>query len=235
MAHSQEDLANRLAEMARTLLAKPSVQESLDAIVAFTVGLVGPCEHAGILVVDKGDIRTAAATDARTARSDTLQAELGEGPCLDALTQAGTFEISDMRAEHRWPRYAAAAVDLGILSVLGYPLTGKGTLGALNLHASHPHAFDEHSREVGLVLAAQAGVALAWAHTEAQLREALRTRQTIGEAVGILMERLKLTSEQAYDVLVAASQGRNVKLRDLAEHISTTGENPDVPGLWAPH
>ena len=58
------------------------------------------------------------------------------------------------------------------------------------------------------------------------LQQALLSRDVIGQAKGILMERLKITPEDAFDVLRHASQHLNVKLRELAREITETGELP---------
>jgi transcriptional regulator with GAF, ATPase, and Fis domain len=222
------DLASRLADMARVLLGKRSVQETLHTIVEWAVQTIDGCRHAGILTVDRhGNVTTAAATDELVVRSDAAQDELREGPCYDALEEGRTFEIRDMAQDTRWPRYGPRAASLGIGSGFGFTLsTGGGSLGALNLYAEVPHAFDERARQVGTVFAAQASVALAWARTEAQLRDAIASRQAIGEAVGILMERRRLTPKQAFDLLTKASQRSNVKLREIAERVVETGEEP---------
>jgi transcriptional regulator with GAF, ATPase, and Fis domain len=228
MPDDADDLAAKLAEMARVLLGERSVQATLDAIVAWAVQTIDGCDHAGILTVDRrGEVTTAAATDERIRQSDAVQGELREGPCYDALREGATFEIPDMARETRWPRYAPRAVQLGIGSGFGFQLsTGGDALGALNLYAEQPHAFGERGRQVGTVFAAQASVAMAWARTEAQLRDAVASRQVIGEAIGILMERRRLTSAQAFDVLARASQRFNVKLREIAERVVRTGEEP---------
>jgi GAF domain-containing protein len=223
-----DDTAGRLAEMARVLLAKRTVQETLDTIVEWAVQTVDGCDLAGILTIGpRGEVIPAAATDDVVRRSDATQDELREGPCYDALQEGTTFETPDMAQETRWPRYAPRAHALGIRSGLGFQLsTGEGILGALNLYSQQPHAFGEQARQVGTVFAAQSAVALAWSRTEAQLRDAIASRQAIGEAIGILMERNRLTSAQAFDVLTRGSQRYNVKLREVAERVVQTGEDP---------
>jgi transcriptional regulator with GAF, ATPase, and Fis domain len=228
MADDADDLAAKLAEMARALLGERSVEATLDAVVEWAVRTIDGCDHAGILTVSRrGEVTTAAATDDRIRLSDAAQGELREGPCYDALREGATFEIPDMAHETRWPRYAPRAVQLGIGSGFGFQLsTGDDTLGALNLYAEAPHAFGEQARQVGTVFAAQAAVAMAWSHTEAQLRDAIASRQVIGEAIGILMERGRLTSERAFALLRGESQRSNVKLREVAERVVQTGEEP---------
>jgi transcriptional regulator with GAF, ATPase, and Fis domain len=219
-------MAAALATMARDLLAQPTVKDTLDRVVAHAVDLVDGCEAAGILVVRDGEVRTLSATHALARESDRVQGELGEGPCLNAtLDEEQVFRIADMAAAaDRWPKYAPAASKLGIGSALGFLLfTEEENLGALNLYASRPRAFGPRTEHVGWLLAAHASVAISSARTDARLRDAIGTRQDIGEAVGIIMERHKLTEEQAYDLLRTQSQARNVRLPELARQVARSG------------
>jgi transcriptional regulator with GAF, ATPase, and Fis domain len=236
MAEQPDDLARRFAAMGRTLLGKRSVQEMLDGIVALAVDMVDGCDHAGVLTARRdGGVETAAVSDEVVRRSDALQEELREGPCYDALWEEETFETADMARETRWPRYSPHAVELGIRSALGFQLsTGEGTMGALDLYADRPHAFGDRSRDIGTLFAAHAAVALAWSRTEAQLHDAVETRQVIGQAVGILMERGRLTSAAAFDELRRVSQTRNVKLRDVALRVVARSEEAGRHGRAAP-
>jgi AmiR/NasT family two-component response regulator len=63
-------------------------------------------------------------------------------------------------------------------------------------------------------------------HREAALHRALSTRDVIGQAKGILMERQRLSAGDAFDLLRRASQRMNRKLVDVAEHLTETGEMP---------
>jgi transcriptional regulator with GAF, ATPase, and Fis domain len=219
-------VAAALATMARDLLAQPTVEETVERIVAHAVDLVDGCEAAGVLVVRDGVVHTLAATHALARESDRAQGELGEGPCLNAtLDEEQVFRIADMAAAgDRWPRYAPAACELGIGSAMGFLLfTDEENLGALNLYASRSHAFGTRTEHVGWLLAAHASVAFASSRTDAQLREAIGTRQDVGEAVGIIMERHKLTEEQAYELLRSQSRARKVKLRVLARAVLAEG------------
>lgn len=124
----------------------------------------------------------------------------------------------------------AQARELGIGSALGFLLfTEEDELGALNLYSERAGEFTERSEQVGWLLASHAAVAFASARSDAQLREAMATRQEIAEAMGILMERYKVTERDAFAMLVKSSQNRNVKLREIARAITHTGEIPEAP------
>lgn len=226
-------LARMFADIARELLAQETVGETLSRIIELAVSTVPGCEHAGVLVLRAGQVETQVATSDLVRTSDQLQLELGEGPCIDALRENHTYRVDDMARETRWPRYGPKARQLGIGAMLGYQLfTARETLGALDLYAGNTHVFDDHAEEMGGLFASHAAVALAGAQYGAQMSEAVSTRQIIGEAIGILMERYRLTQDAAFDVLRRASQQRNVKLREVARHVAETGEEPLGTAEW---
>lgn len=82
---------------------------------------------------------------------------------------------------------------------------------------------------MGLVFASHAAIALAGAQQEQRLRTALDSRELIGQAQGILMERHKLTGAQAFTALTRVSSHTNRKLVEIAEELVSTGEMPRVP------
>lgn len=221
-------LARRFAEISRTLLAQESLQATVDAMVDLATRVVTGCEDAGVMLLHGGSrIETYAATSPVVERSNDEQTRLREGPCFDAIWDGDAYRVDDFATESRWQRYAPRAVEFGIRSMLSFRLfTIEGTHGALDLYAGTPNAFSEYGREVGEIFAAHAAAALAEARTDAQLREAIRTRGLIGQAVGILKERHALTDENAFDVLRRASNESNMKLRDVALHVTETGERP---------
>ncbi|MCX2968402.1 MULTISPECIES: GAF and ANTAR domain-containing protein [Streptomyces] len=225
-----QEYATRLAEMSRTLLRQESVQDTLDQISAHAVDLVDGCEHAGVLVVeDRERVRTLSATSELVRVSDRYQAEVAEGPCFDAARNLEeVYRITDMRqAGESWPRYAPRARELGIGSMMGFLLfTQEGSLGSLDVYSSRPNAFSQSSEHAGWVLASHAAVAFSSARSHAQLETALETRAEIGEAIGIVMERYKVSEEQAFGVLRRSSQHNNIKLRDVARTVVRTGQLP---------
>jgi hypothetical protein len=58
------------------------------------------------------------------------------------------------------------------------------------------------------------------------LEQAMSSRAGIEQAKGILMERLELSADQAFQALARASMERNAELRDVADHVVRTGEFP---------
>lgn len=132
-----------------------------------------------------------------------------------------------MANETRWPRFATEAVGLGVGAMMCFqlPVTGDN-LGALNMYASDPGAFGEEPESIGLVFASHAAIAISAAQQQEHLRSAVDSRDLIGQAKGVLMERYKLTGGDAFAVLVRASSHTNRKLVDIAEELSNTGVIP---------
>ncbi|MFF9410236.1 GAF and ANTAR domain-containing protein [Streptomyces anandii] len=221
------EFAEAMAALSRRLLAQDALQDTLDQIASAPVELVEGCEAAGILAVRKGRAVTLAARGDVVAESDRVQGELGEGPCFDAARRVNgdrMFRIADLtQPQPDWPKYAPAARDLGIGSMMGFLLYADGQdFGALNFYSSRPGAFTRDSETAGWLLASHAAVALASARTVDQLEHALETRHAIGEAMGILRERHRLSEDDAFAVLRRISQHHNIKLRDVAQNIRST-------------
>jgi GAF domain-containing protein len=228
------DLEAGLAEVALALFERGTVEVTLQRIVDLAEHAVDGCEAAGILVVDDGIATTAAASSALVDAIDQLQIDAGAGPCIDASNERSTFYAQDLLDETRWPAFASDAAAAGIRSVLAYPLLSDRP-SALNLYSRYPGAFGATDRAQGVLFATLARLAVDSAEereTDEQktmnFAEALRTRELIGQAQGILMERERVTGEQAFDILRRASQHMNVKLREVAQTLVETGESPTV-------
>ncbi|HVF20056.1 MAG TPA: GAF and ANTAR domain-containing protein [Mycobacteriales bacterium] len=226
-----QDLAPDLAEIARVLLARSTVAETLQQVIALSVKTTDGCDEAGIYPAAGSGAAHSASTSQLVTDLDALQTTLGEGPCGDAIGGVNCVYSHDLADEPRWPRFAPAAADLGLRSVAAYRLfDGEQTLGALQLYGRHPASFNHLDRAQGLLFAAIAGLALGNAEGEEaarikfdELQKALISREVIGQAQGILMERERITAEQAFTLLRVASQRLNVKLRDVAQELVDTG------------
>ncbi len=236
------DIAETFSNIARRLYRAVSVKDMLQEIADLSCQTIPGCDFAGMSFVQGKTIETPAQTHPAVGELDALQSEIGEGPCVDAIAEHETFYVEDLDSESRWPTFAPKAVERGMASMLSLRLfieeneDGERTMGALNLYSRERSAFDETAQEVGLILASHASVALAGSQAlgrkddeVANLHLALSGRDVIGQAKGILMERERLTAEQAFDVLRRASQHLNIKLREVAERVTVTGERPPTP------
>ncbi|MEX5295524.1 GAF and ANTAR domain-containing protein [Kocuria sp. CPCC 205268] len=222
------DLASQLSELARSLQGEQDFEATLATMVTAVLDLVPGAAEASISVVEaRTAISSHAPSSELPATVDRLQEETGEGPCMDAAWEERIVRVPDFATEVRWSALAPAAAGAGAQSMLCFQLWVEAdNLGALNIYGSIPHAFDAESEEVGLLVAAHAAVAFADAQQISGLKEALATRDLIGQAKGILMERYKITDQQAFLLLTRVSSLTNTKLRAVAEHLTSTGSLP---------
>ncbi|MGW4488370.1 GAF and ANTAR domain-containing protein [Amycolatopsis sp. NPDC004368] len=213
-----ERLSSVLGGLARTLQAEPDLGSTLAAIVKAAVDHVEGAEHAGIaLVEDGGRIRTVAPTGEVVHTVDDIQYRTGQGPCLDAIVRHQVFRTGNLLDERRWPAFTPEAAETGIRSMLSYRLfVTDDTLGALNLYADRVDAFSDQTEQDGHMFATHAAIALVGARTEAQLHAAIESRDMIGMAKGILMQRHDIDAVQAFRLLVESSQTTNLKLNEVA-------------------
>jgi GAF domain-containing protein len=224
------ELAQMFADIAHELAAAPTLDATLEHVVALAVTAVPGADMAGISWLHHDQtIETPACSDPLVVQCDAAQYEFGEGPCVDAAWDGEFYVVDDMTTERRWPKFAARAAELGIKSMLACQLSApQKTVGALNLYALEPRAFDLESQQIATVYAAHASIALANRRLQADLKRAFESRGVIGQAVGILVERRRITPEEAFNLLVRASQTRHVKLRELAAYVVETGVDPDA-------
>lgn len=222
-----------IAEVAHALFEPATVLGVLHRVVDLAVKTIEGCDAAGIFLVEHGQVVTKASTDPIVEELEASQFETGEGPCLDALCERTTLYAQHLAEDRQWPTFAHAAKRVGIRSLIAFPLSMRRP-SALILYARLPEAFGASDRAKGVMFASVAGMTLDSAEDREDyekraqnLLRALRTRDLIGQAQGILMEREKITADQAFDVLRRASQHRNVKLREVANTVVRTGEAPE--------
>ena len=222
-------------EVARSLFLAASVEDSLARAVDLSVVTIEACEFAGAFLVEDGAVTTSVRTDPIVEEIDALQVGTGEGPSLDAISHGLNFYADELGADPRWPEFGPRAAATGVRSLLALPMAADGALGALNLFARYPQAFGVIDRARGLLLASMASFAssAARAHEDEErrfenLQAALVTRELIGQAQGILIERERITADQAFHILRQASQHLNIKLREVAQDLVDTGQRPDT-------
>ena len=203
------------------------VQESMPAGVEVSITLVRDDKPA-----------TAAFTGRLADLLDETQYAQGYGPCLDAALGGLLTEIADARDEDRWPEYIPVFLQHGASSALAAPVPAAHSIAALNVYAPTPRAFTDDDRSTLARLAAYAGAALTNldALQDARdlaenLQQAMVFRSVIEQAKGILMERYKLTTDQAFRRLSDASMHTNRKVRDIAEELVHTGALPGLPRM----
>jgi GAF domain-containing protein len=224
----REVFLRQLADAARSMQEQTSTQGLLDEAVHVAVEIIEGCDLAGMSIVNPHGVDTPAGSGDALRRLDSLQFELKEGPCFDALRHQEVVIARDLATDARWPRWGPrVAQEIGVRSIVSYRLfTTVDTLGAMNLYSLRTDAFDTEDVYNGEALAAHVAVALADAQNITNMQTALIFRTDIGRAEGILMERFGVTPGQAFAVLRRVSQDRNVKLNKVADELVRTGETP---------
>jgi GAF domain-containing protein len=223
-------LAAVYARMSGVLLSEGTVATALGLVTSLATDTITGSVSAGITLADAAGNRiTSAATDPVVERLDRQQYDLGEGPCLTAWGDRTIVRIDDTVAETRWPGWCAGASEAGIRSMLSAPLVTAGeAIGAIKVYADRPGVYDDFTEHVLERFAGQASILVANLHTlestqklRDDLKAALRTRDRIAMARGILADREHLTPDQAQRQLItlARREGRSlVQVADALVH-----------------
>lgn len=200
----------------------------LDRIVRTAVAEIDGARWVTVMVPNNGVMTTVAASDRIAQLIDQTQRDTDDGPVLTMPPLAGAVVHScDLIADRRWPRFAPLAHQLGAGAALCHRIgTRAGPAGVLSVYADRPYAFSVDSDRVARLLAVYAGIALDAEALQRNLRVAARSRDLIGQAKGILMERLRVSPDEAFATLVARSQTHRMSVGDVADHLVSTGELP---------
>jgi hypothetical protein len=225
-----DDLVTALRRAARGLASRRSIrdlEETLGQIVTSAVDTIPGVDAGSISMTEHGRIETRYPSTEEIGKLDRTQSELDEGPCISAIEdppENGIVIAQDFAGEdaERWPRFAPHAVEAGFLSLMSTQLSADGGLrAALNLYSATAHSFDEHARVLAGLFGIQASLLLYGADTAHHLQKAVDSRDQIGQAKGILMERFSLDDEAAFQMLVKSSQDTNMKLTDVARWLTS--------------
>jgi GAF domain-containing protein len=221
------DLIEAFSRLQSLTLTTARVDEFLSELAAVAPQLGGPAMSCSITMRGEHQPYTVTSSDELAGQVDEVQYDQNEGPCLQALHDGNVIYVEEMRSEARWPSYVVRATKVGVRSSLSLPLqVGDDVIGALNLYSRQPGAFDERLRQNLGIFAAQAAAALTMVlrqarqdQVSAQLEQALASRTTIDQAIGILMAQQRCTADEAFGLLRAHSQRNNRKIRDIAADI----------------
>ncbi|MEP6631891.1 MAG: ANTAR domain-containing protein [Lapillicoccus sp.] len=226
-------LASAFAAIAGYLYAADSFDGVLERIAETAVNTVAGCQMASVTLSAHGAHETAATTDPAASAVDRAQYDTEEGPCLDAVEVPIVYARSF--PDPRWPALGSRPTHLGAHSAASFSLAtatdaSAGIAGSLNTYGAQPDAYSDEAQQIGLILAAHAATAAGAVRERDALKtlaetlnQALLSRDVIGQAKGILMERLKVTPEDAFDLLRTASNRLNQKLHLVAATLTETG------------
>ena len=213
------DAAAYFARVSRGLLAEPEESVTLRKIAERSVESVPACDWSGIFLRRRrGRVEMIASSSPVADRIDGWQDELGQGPGLAAIETNEPQIVDDVRHDPRWPGWASLAAGAGVGSGVSVPLaTESHALGALNLYAAKPFAFDTDNVARALIFSSHATTAVEAARLVSGLQTAVQSRHVIGVAQGIIMHRYDMTLEASFEVLRRYSSHSNRKLRDVAQ------------------
>lgn len=231
MATTQDPVGAGIDALAHFFVGDGTLRDTLTLVAELSRDAMS-ADMAGITMLLDGRPATGVFTDPTANDIDQRQYEsAGQGPCVDAFRQQMVFRIVDTGIDHRWPEFTAAAAAAGIRSTLSLPLTRSGEpLGALNLYSRSLDAFAADSKQAE-TLALQAAIVLSNAHAyhdsrelNENLNQAMTSRRIIDYAIGLVMSPGGRSPEDAFQVLVRASQRENRKLRDVAADLVTAAQ-----------
>lgn len=220
-----EVLRHAMSELTEQFAHPTDINDTLRGVTASSVGLIDGVESADVLLVAGPEhFRSVAATSQLAIEIDDLQKHFREGPCLDAAIGEPVVMSNDLRDDLRWPKFAAAAVAVGVHSLMSFQLyTHNARIGALNLFGLKPDVFTSQNEAVGAMLATHAAVALIADDERLQFQSALASRDIIGQAKGIIMERFDVDAVRAFELLKRLSQNSNLRLALVAEELVSRG------------
>jgi hypothetical protein len=217
-------IALQFAELLRDFERRQSTdtESAMRELTESAVRAVPGAMSAGITVATRGgDVRTVSATSSEAEKVDDIQRRNREGPCLEAAWEHHTMRIQDVAKERRWPGFCRDTLaDTAVRSVLSFQLFNhRESMGALSFYSAHADAFDDASVELGLILATHTAVAWNLLERDEQFRSALASRDVIGQAKGMLMERFSIDAAAAFELLKKLSQDSNTPLVMLAQQL----------------
>jgi hypothetical protein len=226
---------DRFLEASRALAAslRPGdLDATLANITAAAVEVLPDVQASSITIKHAdGRLETVAPTHDYLLDLDAAQYDLQEGPCYEAAVDTVHVTSPDLGSDARFPRYAPVALRAGIRAQAGIRLfDASASNGALNLYSDTVGAFADLGVLSQLFLHHSA-VALDYARQIDQLQEAVTSRQLIGQAVGMVMERYGVDEARAFGFLTRLSSHENLKLRVVAQRFisSTTSDSSADP------
>ncbi len=226
---SSDGMVFALTELAEHLGHKRSLAEASHAIAEFAVAQLGS-DLAGVyLPGTRGRRVRLAATDSVLSQLDEVEANTDQGPGAAPIADGAMIHLADTREDDLWPAWSAAAVERAILSAcfLGMPALRSRSV-TLELFSRRAAAFAPEELALFAAVAKVAGMGLRQVDRLANLEDAMATRDLIGQAQGIIMERYDLDSDQAMQFLRRTSQQSNTRVRDIAQELVSRRRTPDA-------
>ncbi len=228
-----EGVHRRIAELVQQLHGRTDADAEtvLAELVEHAAAEIPGADCAGVTITrNSKKIETPAATHKWPIVLDEIQERYREGPCLTAAWEERTVHVPDLARDERFPNYRRDALEqTPIRSIMAFQLfIADETIGAINVYAEKPNSFGAESREIGLIFAAHSSVAWNSARRDEQFKQALASRDIIGQAKGMIMERYSVDAVQAFALLRKLSQDSNVPLIEIATDLTRKATSPGI-------
>jgi anti-anti-sigma factor len=214
------------------------VKGALRLVAALARAMVDGADGASVTLRRHDELSTVAATDQTVVDMDSEQYAAEEGPCIDASMTGHWFHAESLDTERRWPTFTPKARALGISAILSSPLLSHDVpVGALNIYSRTATAFAAHEQELAGVFASEASAILTEVGADvtddqmaSRVQRALRIREVIAEAQGVIMERQDVGEKEAFDVLRRSSRQSGKPISQGAREVvdSTHHNQPDL-------
>jgi len=225
-----DELAGVFARMSGLLLTEETVETALGLLSALAQETVPGSSGAGVSIIDGRKRTSSGSTDDRVRRADALQYELDEGPCLTAASARELVRIDDVAEDRRWPRWAREVLPLGLHAAMSAPLVaGDASVGAIKVYADAAGTFDARSERLLSLFSAQAAVLVANVQSydrasrlSGGMREAIRNRDDVNLAKGVLMGRDRIEEEAAIAALVSRAEQDGTSVAEVARAVIGT-------------
>jgi GAF domain-containing protein len=217
-------------DLAQAMGAADADRDRLELVVEAAAELVGGCDHAGITLFRDGECFTLAGSSEVPSMVNKLQNETGEGPCHTPGREAETVVCPELAHDPRWAEWGRRAhAELGLGSSMSLLVfTARESYGTLSLYSERVGAFGADDLAVAQALAGHLAVSLAASREIDGLGMALASRTVIGQAEGIVMERLSVDANQALAYLKRVSSHTNTKLVHVAHDLVRTRQLPEA-------
>ena len=221
-------LLSAFAELVALPLQGSGGAATIPMVVAIATSALPEATDLTLVVGDPRRPELVSSSSERAQRADAAQLELGAGPSVDAFLSDQPTGTDSIRHDARWPELAQRIADSDVDAAVCVPVHSDGGLvGVLNVYATAGTRLDEPAFRARAELFARAAGSILREDRRVQqlreeaehLRQALVSRPEIDQAKGILMARFGYDAEDAFRHLVAVSQKRNVKLREIARDV----------------
>ena len=221
------ELSSALAQMAGLVLSRETVDTAVALVTTLAEATIAGTIGAGVTIADEHGKRSKAASNQLVEQADALQYEFDEGPCLTAWRMRQLVRIDDTVTDSRWPRWNNAAARLGVRAVLSVPMVvDDESIGAIKVYSDQPAGYGEHDERVMSLFGEQAAILLANAQSleqarrlSRQLTDALRGRDVIVRATGVLLARGAADEAAAFTALTDAARRSGQTVQQLAREL----------------